>query len=72
MAFTDRTSQFREIVAKSSLPGAKRRKITKRSHDETDDAQALLNKEYLREAYNIVRREHCLVSDLNLPPIPTA
>ncbi|KAL5488034.1 hypothetical protein ACEPAI_6142 [Sanghuangporus weigelae] len=57
MAFTDRTSQFREIVAKSSLPDAKRRKIGKsarRSHDETDDTQALLNKEYLREAYNIL------------------
>ncbi|KAL5527405.1 hypothetical protein ACEPAG_6196 [Sanghuangporus baumii] len=57
MAFTDRTSQFREIVAKSSLPDAKRRKIGKsarRSHDETDDTQVLLNKEYLREAYNIL------------------
>ncbi|KAL5508236.1 hypothetical protein ACEPAH_5855 [Sanghuangporus vaninii] len=63
MAFTDRTSQFREIVARSSLPDAKRRKIGKsarRSHDETDDTQALLNKEYSREAYNILNHINSL------------
>ncbi|OCB91558.1 hypothetical protein A7U60_g1184 [Sanghuangporus baumii] len=63
MAFTDRTAQFREVVAKSSLPDAKRRKIGKsarRSHDETDDTQALLNKEYLREAYNILNHINSL------------
>ncbi|EJD01429.1 uncharacterized protein FOMMEDRAFT_126341 [Fomitiporia mediterranea MF3/22] len=57
MAFTDRTPQFREIVAKSSLPDAKRRKTgkaAKRGRDESDEAQTLLNKEYMREAYNIL------------------
>lgn len=56
MAFSDRTAQFREIVSKSSLPDVKRRKTAlKRAHDNVEhDAGALLSKEYLREAYNIV------------------
>ncbi|THH10074.1 hypothetical protein EW145_g1574 [Phellinidium pouzarii] len=55
MAFTDLTPQFREIVSRSSLPDVKRRKTARKTHDEAErDTQALLNKEYLREAYNIL------------------
>lgn len=53
MGFADLTPQFRELVSKASLPDAKRRKTT-RGRDEEAEAQILLNKEYLREAYNIV------------------
>ncbi|KAH8118358.1 hypothetical protein DFH11DRAFT_1849701 [Phellopilus nigrolimitatus] len=64
MAYSDLTSQFREHVSKSTLPDAKRRKTSKaarRGHDETEhDAQALLNKEYLREAYNILNHINSL------------
>ncbi|KAI5125061.1 hypothetical protein M0805_007484 [Coniferiporia weirii] len=61
MAFTDITPQFREIISKSSLPDTKRRKTTKRSHDEKEhDMQAVLNKEYLREAYNILNHINSL------------
>ena len=58
MAFTDITPQFREIVSRSTIPNAKRRKVakgTQKSAEGKEDVQALLNKEYVQEAYNIVR-----------------
>lgn len=59
MAFTDITPQFREIVSRSAVPNAKRRKVTKgtqKPSETKDDVQALLNREYVQEAYNIVSR----------------
>lgn len=58
MAFNDLTPQFREIVSRSSLPHVKRQRTSKsarRNREQAEQAaQALVNKEYLREAYNIV------------------
>lgn len=56
MAFGDLTPQFRELVSKASRSEVKRRKTSKRAHEDAErEQQALINKEYLREAYNIVR-----------------
>lgn len=54
MPATDRTSQFREILKEvsNSLPEVKRRKVSKPSHIQRD----VLGKQYLAEAYIIVRK----------------
>ena len=53
MGANDLTPQFREIVARYTLPDTKRRRVT-RHKDETSEAQTLINREYVSEAYNIV------------------
>lgn len=58
MTASSRTSDFRESVRQKEgpLPDAKRRKLSrppKRSTPESE-RQDLLNKEYVKEAYNVV------------------
>ena len=58
MTASSRTSEFREFVRQKegAVPDAKRRKLSrpvKRSSPETE-RQELLNKEYVKEAYNVV------------------
>ncbi|KAM5534320.1 hypothetical protein V8D89_012048 [Ganoderma adspersum] len=58
MAVTSRTSEFRQIVNDRAghVPDAKRRKLStplKRSSPESEK-QDLLNKEYVKEAYNVL------------------
>ncbi|KLO15866.1 hypothetical protein SCHPADRAFT_870445 [Schizopora paradoxa] len=55
MAFTDITNDFREIVAKSSLPDMKRRKPSKSTRrNQEEEARRMINKEFMREAYSIL------------------
>lgn len=55
MPGTDRTTDFRELLneKQNAIPEAKRRKITK--GDGPGESQNLLGKEYLTEAYIVVR-----------------
>ena len=53
MGANDLTPQFRELVARYTLPDTKRRRVT-RHKDEASEAQTLINREYVSEAYNIV------------------
>ena len=57
MPATDRTSEFRLVLKEASqlVPDAKRRKVTKSSTSSQREGQDVLNKEYLAEAYNVVR-----------------
>lgn len=63
MAVISRTSEFRQIVndRAGQVPDAKRRKLStssKRSSPEREK-QELLNKEYVKEAYNVVSFSWC-------------
>lgn len=53
MVVNDLTPQLRELVARYSSPGTKRRRNTRRK-DEINDTQMILNNEYLQEAHNIL------------------
>lgn len=58
MPGTDRTTDFRELLTEkqNAIPEAKRRKVTKYTKgDSPGESQNLLGKEYLAEAYIIVR-----------------
>lgn len=58
MTGTDRTSDFREVVAEkhNALPEAKRRKISRPAKGDGErEGQTILGKEYISEAYVIVR-----------------
>lgn len=63
MAVTSRTSEFHKIVNDRAghIPDAKRRKLSapsRRSSPESEK-QELLNKEYVKEAYNVVSSPSC-------------
>ena len=63
MTVTLRTSEFRQMVKERAghAPDAKRRKLSippKRSSPESEK-QELLNKEYVKEAYNVVSSPSC-------------
>lgn len=63
MPFYDRTNDFRNIVEEKwvAIPEAKRRKYSRPRHDAERDVQAGMGKEYLAEAYKIVRTSHALL-----------
>jgi syntaxin 18 len=59
MPGTDRTADFREALAdkRHALPESKRRKISRPSKSDTErEGHTLLGKEYISEAYVVVRR----------------
>lgn len=59
MAATFRTSEFRQILneKEAGLPEAKRRKLSRapKRSDSHSESDALLSKEYIAEAYVVVR-----------------
>lgn len=63
----DRTAEFRTLLseARVSVPEAKRRKLSGRSTDAQSEKDTALNKEYLAEAYAVVRPTRLL--ELELP-----
>jgi syntaxin 18 len=57
MPSSDRTQEFRQVIREkeNTLPAAKRRKTTKQTTDSDRDPQLISGKEYVAEAYVIVR-----------------
>lgn len=63
MVVLDRTPQFRQLVEeqKRHLTDVKRRKVSKPSRTSPEDSHAALNKEYLKEAYVVLKHVNTLM-----------
>jgi hypothetical protein len=57
MAFKDITNEFKRTVKEheGAVPDAKRRKVSSHKPSKAEEEQISLNKNYIAEAYNIVR-----------------
>jgi syntaxin 18 len=63
MPSSDRTHDFRQVIQEkeNELPAAKRRKTAKQTNEAERDPQLISGKDYVAEAYVIVRK-NCIAS----------
>lgn len=70
MAFKDITNEFKRTVKEheGAVPDAKRRKVSSHKPSKAEEEQISLNKNYIAEAYNIVRISTALLPLAMLQP----